>query len=410
LTLATNAAESGSPPTSLDVWQGRTGERCRPTTPLAIEARPGEESPHELLAVAPRGDWLAVIENHSAGVALVPLAEETSPIRRLPLAAQWLINVPRMNSFLVVVGEEFGLTHELLLVDWDTGQITRRFAIPNVLGMRVSPEGTLVAVGTRQSEVWLLDLANQTSEPVPLPHPNWAVPDAFTADGRLLATRGKDRFFRIWDLSTRSVLAPSAEFLQHAHCTFSANDRVLLSCNLRGKLELMSAWDGQPLAPALSLGQRPIMPEEGGFRFSAAAEGNLVVVGGAPSLTILDLDRFLESPPLTGSELIDWCALVNGPSSGNACGPDTPPRFAPASNRRKETPASPTPATSHDATRQDRPCHDPIGHDAICHDALCVAGGGLNQPGRGTPHRNRPVSPRGLLVTRRLVGDQTAGG
>jgi WD40 repeat protein len=312
LTLATNAAESGSPPTSLDVWQGRTGERCRPTTPLAIEARPGEESPHELLAVAPRGDWLAVIENHSAGVALVPLAEETSPIRRLPLAAQWLINVPRVNSFLVVVGEEFGLTHELLLVDWDTGQITRRFAIPNVLGMRVSPEGTLVAVGTRQSEVWLLDLANQTSEPVPLPHPNWAVPDAFTADGRLLATRGKDRFFRIWDLSTRSVLAPSAEFLQHAHCTFSANDRVLLSCNLRGKLELMSAWDGQPLAPALSLGQRPIMPEEGGFRFSAAAEGNLVVVGGAPSLTILDLDRFLESPHLTGSELIDWCALVSG--------------------------------------------------------------------------------------------------
>ncbi|MFN9942816.1 MAG: hypothetical protein ACK56I_25455, partial [bacterium] len=85
----------------------------------------------------------------------------------------------------------------------------------------------------------------------------------------------------------------------------------------------------------------------------------------------------------------------NGPSSGNGCGPHTPPRFAPASNRRKDTPDSPTPATSH---------------DAICHDALCVAGGGLNQPGRGTPHRNRPVSPRGLLVTRRLVGDQTAGG
>ena len=37
-----------------------------------------------------------------------------------------------------------------------------------------------------------------------------------------------------------------------------------------------------------------------------------MVVGGAPSLTILDLKRFLESPHLTGTELIDWCSLVSG--------------------------------------------------------------------------------------------------
>jgi WD40 repeat protein len=312
LTVATSAEEADSPQTAIDVWEGRTAERCRPTTRLDIEARNGKESPHELSAVSPRGDWAAVVENHRAGVALVPLSGESVSSRRLPLSAQWLINVPRVNSFLVVVGEELDRTHELVLVDWETGQITRQFAIPNVLGMLVSPEGTQVAVGTRQSEVWLLDLAGQTSEPVCLTHPNWAVPDAFTADGRRLVTRGKDRFFRIWDLSSRDVLAPFAEFPRPAHCTLAANDRVLLSCNMRGEMEFLSTRDGQPLAPSLPLGQRPIMPEEGGFRFSAAAGGRLVAVGGAPSLTILDLERFLELPTRSRKDLIDWCSLVSG--------------------------------------------------------------------------------------------------
>jgi hypothetical protein len=88
-----------------------------------------------------------------------------------------------------------------------------------------------------------------------------------------------------------------------------------------GNLELMSVVDGQPLAPYLPLGVRPTMPEEGGFRFSAGPDGNIVVVGGAPFVTLLNLVDFHQPIPVSGSDLINWCSLVSGHRlvQGHAC-------------------------------------------------------------------------------------------
>lgn len=315
LTLATRADEQGAPLTLFDLWQGRTGERCQPTIQVPLHPRNCEESPHQLLAVSPRGDRVAVVEHDLAGLSLISLQTGTPAVQRVPIAAEWLANLPQWNSLVVVEAVGVDTPSQLsavLLVDWDTGEITRRFPVPNALGVLVSPDGNQIAVGTRQSEVWLLDPTGMRSEPIRLSHPNWAFADGYSRDSRRLVTRGKDRFFRIWDVPRQSVSAPLAEFVFHAHSTFAAQDTVLVACNMRGNLELLSAFDGQPLAPALSLGHRPIMPEEGGYRFSETADGNNVVIGGAPFLTILDLTDFRQEHPLAGQDLIDWCMLVSG--------------------------------------------------------------------------------------------------
>lgn len=312
LTLATRPGETGGVLTHLDVWQGLTGERCQPTIRLELDPRNCEESPHEFLAVSPRGDRVAVVENQAVGLTLISLDQNPSPPVRLPIAAEWLVNLPQRNSLLVVTGGVTGQSDGILLLDWQTGETERRLPVANVLRVIVSPDGNQIAVGTRQSEVWLYDLTEPTSEPIRLPHPNWAVPDSYTRDGRYLVTRGKDRFFRIWDVPHRSVSVPISEFQFHSHSTFCAHDRLLVACNMRGNLDLLSPEDGQALAPTLSLGQRPIMPEEGGFRFSARPGDDLMVVGGTPSLTILDLAEFLKPPSLDHDDLVDWCTLVSG--------------------------------------------------------------------------------------------------
>lgn len=321
LTLATNAGDPGCPVTFLDVWRGATGERCQPSIRVEVESRSCEESPHNLLAVSPRGNRAAVVENRQAGLTLIDLEEGAKSVNRLPIAAEWLVSVPQRNSLIVIVGAEPGQSKEVLLIDWDTAKITRRFPIADVLGVTVSPDGNQIAVGTRQSEVWLLDPRESRGKPLRLAHPNWASPDAYSGDGRRLATRGKDRFFRIWDVPEQRVMAPVSEFVNHSHSTFCGQDRFLLTCNMWGNLELMSVVDGQPLAPYLPLGVRPTMPEEGGFRFSAGPDGNIVVVGGAPFVTLLNLVDFHQPLPVSGSDLINWCSLVSGHRlvQGHAC-------------------------------------------------------------------------------------------
>jgi WD40 repeat protein len=312
LTLSTSRDATRVTGAHLDVWRGRTGERECPTIDLDMIPRKGEESPHALMAVSPRGDRVAVVEEGLNGLAWIELKPTARPFRRIDIRAEWVLNLPQVNGLLVSLGSQNGESSGLLQLDWETGEITRRFPIRHALGGKVSPDGLQVALGTRQSEVLLLDLTGQRDAPICLPHPNWAVPDSYTRDGRHLVTRGKDRFFRVWDVRRQSVSSPISEFVFHGHSTFGALDRVLITCNMRGVLQFLSPHDGQPLAPPLSLGHRPIMPEEGGFRFATTTRENLVVVGGTPALTVFDLERFLEPLELGDEALIDWCSLVSG--------------------------------------------------------------------------------------------------
>ena len=297
-----------------DIWNGLTGECLLAGGETGLIPATTEDSPHPVMAVSPNGGQVAVVLHDGTGLALVSL--EPGPVQccRMEIPARWLLNLPNNNRLVVIAdGRRPGIAEELWSLDWSDGSLRGPWMVPHILDAAASPDGHLVAVGNRNSQVLLFDPTQGTAGSfVELPHPNWAVPDGFSADAHRLITRGKDRTFRIWDLASQSLVAPTAGFKSHSRATFAANDSLVLTCDMYGQCTLLDARDGQPVASPMSFGQRPIMPEEGGFALECNAAGSVAIIGGAPDLVILNVDRFRKPHPLRDADLVTWCELVSG--------------------------------------------------------------------------------------------------
>ena len=297
-----------------DVWNGLTGELLQQGGETGLVPATTQDNPHSVLAVSPDGRQAAVVLKDAAGVALVSLESGRNDVRRLEIPARWLLDLPDQNR-LLIIGEDGQplVTERIWSLDWTAGTLGTSWKIPNILDAAANGAGKQVAVGNRNSQVILLNLSEGPARsPTELPHPNWAVPDGFSADGNRLLTRGKDRTFRIWDLASRTLAAPTAGFKSHSRATFAANDSLVLTCDMYGQCTVLDSLDGQPLASPMSFGQNPIMPEEGGFAFSLNPKGSVVVVGGTPHIVILNVDRLLRPHPLRDADLVTWCQLVSG--------------------------------------------------------------------------------------------------
>ena len=297
-----------------DIWNGLTGERLVAGEETGLVPATTQDNPHPVLAVSPDGRHAAVVLYDGAGVGLVSLGPGPPQVRRLEIPARWLLNLPHENRVLVIAdGTKQRIAEAVWSLDWADGTVRELWTIPSILDASVTRDGSRIAVGNRESRVLLLD-PTQTpgGSVVELTHPNWAVPEGFSANGELLITRGKDRTFRIWNVANQTLAAPTAGFKWHSRARFAANDALVLTCDMYGQYTLLDARDGQPLASPMSFGQRPIMPEEGGFSIGRDPSGSLVIVGGAPHIVILNLDRFRQPHPLRQSELVAWCELVSG--------------------------------------------------------------------------------------------------
>jgi WD40 repeat protein len=78
----------------------------------------------------------------------------------------------------------------------------------SVLGVAFSPDGKMVATGSRDGAARLWSA--ETFEPlgVPLEHPNWVEDLEFSPDGRLLLTACSDGAARLWSVETRQLAGP----------------------------------------------------------------------------------------------------------------------------------------------------------------------------------------------------------
>jgi len=101
--------------------------------------------------------------------------------------------------------------------------------------------------------VLVLDPAAQRVVATLAGHKNGAVAVAFSHDGKLLATSGRDCFIRVWDRASGSVNAEIPTKDTAFSLAFSADDRLLASTQGDGSISLWDPKGGSRLATLVSL-------------------------------------------------------------------------------------------------------------------------------------------------------------
>lgn len=137
----------------------------------------------------------------------------------------------------------------------DSGALVRRAAFPrneDQEGCRaaLSPDGALLAVAARH-QLHLLDAASWKTIATLDGHTSSIYALAFSADGGLLVSGGRDRELRVWDVRTR---APIATMVGHVDDVFAAaispDGRRIVS---GGRDRVIRVWDAERFAEITQL-------------------------------------------------------------------------------------------------------------------------------------------------------------
>lgn len=123
-----------------------------------------------------------------------------------------------------------------------TGQrVGRRLEMREAITLAIAPGGRALAIGERAGMVRVVDPAGGDALAVFQAHESaiWSL--AFTADGRMLATAGRqDSTVRVWDAATGRVLAELDGETLYQVVAFSPGGRVLATAGHDGAVRL---WD-----------------------------------------------------------------------------------------------------------------------------------------------------------------------
>jgi WD40 repeat protein len=132
-----------------------------------------------------------------------------------------------------------------------------------------SPDGTLVAIGTGNGTVQLMDSARLTARGPPLADSSRAVfAIAFSPDGKFLLSAGGDNLIHVWDVKAGiEVAALSGHNSAISSLAFSSDGKMLVSASDRGVMILWDFTERQPLGPPMQRQDR------------AASSGGTVVFG-----------------------------------------------------------------------------------------------------------------------------------
>jgi WD40 repeat protein len=112
-----------------------------------------------------------------------------------------------------------------------------------------SPDGKLVASGSRDETVWLWDIATETPYGEPLKgHSHWVTSVAFSPDGKLVASGSGDETVRLWNVATGAPYGGPLRDPSHLvnSVAFSSDGKLVASGSEDETVRLWDMATGMP--------------------------------------------------------------------------------------------------------------------------------------------------------------------
>jgi hypothetical protein len=110
-----------------------------------------------------------------------------------------------------------------------------------VSGVAFSPDGRLLATGSRDATVRLWDVTAGTTRRSLVSHTGETSGVAFSPDGTLLATAGDDRIVRLWDVAAGMTVRSLAGHTGYVYCVAFSPDGTILATGSRDRT--VRLWD-----------------------------------------------------------------------------------------------------------------------------------------------------------------------
>ena len=198
--LATAGYDTASKNRVVHFWNVRDGRLISTHTNYSMP-RVACSPAGPLMAISTGGDWWG--QNGRE----IHLVDTTSgqEIRVLPKSGDRAVFSPDGRRIATANwGQYASGSQAVILWDVDSGQKLNVLEnMPQVLGMAFSPDGSLLAIGTRQGEVTLWNLHNFSHETLRKKTGDYARSVAFSPDGRRLAVGLQTHDVEIWDVQER---------------------------------------------------------------------------------------------------------------------------------------------------------------------------------------------------------------
>ncbi|MEP7273002.1 MAG: AAA-like domain-containing protein [Acidobacteriota bacterium] len=142
-------------------------------------------------------------------------------------------------------GGTLALVGQRVITLWDTKtwKVTRTFKTRGIVTGAIvySPDGKLLAFGSKDETASLWDLSSGGERFVLRGHAGYVQALAFSPDGKLLATGGEDRIIRLWQVDTGQELNEMRGHTDSVHgLAFSPDGKLLVSSSWDTTLKL---WD-----------------------------------------------------------------------------------------------------------------------------------------------------------------------
>lgn len=183
-----------------------------------------------------------------------------------------------------------------------------------------SPDGSLLAAGSLDKTIKLYETDTQEVVKTLNGHTDWVFFVAFSSDGSSLASCGRDKSLRVWDVES-GELRRSIETGREGECvSFSPDDKMLAVGLWDGSVKLYSADDGQEVA-TLAYTDRPDTGVAATLAFSRDGK-TLLAAGGSQTVKSWDLANFEPVDEFRAHDEMIWALAVSPDGSRLLTGGD----------------------------------------------------------------------------------------